>query len=133
MNTPQAIKDAAREAGQASFDYWDRYLLRIIDALVEIASSRENKAVTLVDATGVAEEMVGHLGDEAVEGSAITALTYGGGKRVWDMHFYYEDGTEIPSEEAWAKVREHAETEEETWEWGRQTIVRWVLTDEETS
>lgn len=127
----QFIEEAKARGEERCWDAWfalgDEALLR----LVAVARSREDGAVTLPDSQVIAEEMFGRYGEETVTSMMMHTLTYGIGKQLWDMKFFTEDGTPIDDDTAWDEVRRHLReaAEDEPWEFGRNTIIRWVLRD----
>lgn len=127
---PEQFIEECKARGGRPWDEWHAMEDDALNRLVDLAKSREDQSVTLTDSRAMAEEMFGQYGEETIASMSIKLTTYGIGCQVWDMRFFTEDGSRIPDDEAWAEVRRNLEENpdmEDDWEFGRTTIIRWVL------
>jgi len=127
---PEQFIEECKARGGRPWDEWNALMDEGLHRLVDLAKTREERFVTLEDSRTLAEEMFGQYGEEIVTPMSIKLTTYGIGCQVWDMQYFREDGSRIPDDEAWAEVRRNLEENpdmEDDWEFGRTTIIRWVL------
>jgi len=125
---PEKFRSESEAAGTNPLDAWSALQDQALNRLEEEARSGPGW-VTLSSALVVAKDIFGEYGEDVVKKEALTTLTYGSGKRLWDIRFFNEDGTEIPPEIAFSEMRAHlGSLADESWEFGK-TIIRWVLED----